>query len=222
MLGFRLNVTPDKPLQVLCLGAHSDDIEIGCGGTILKLIAEYPRAAVHWVVFGAAGQRTQEAAASAKDFLRSAETKQVVIKDFKDGFFPYNGALIKEYFEQLKQEISPDIIFTHTRHDLHQDHRLICELTWNTFRDHLILEYEIPKYDGDLGAPNFFVHLDVETCERKVNYLMEHFQTQQNKDWFTGDTFFALLRLRGMESRSPSKFAEGFYSRKAVIVGQVE
>ena len=202
---------------VLCLGAHSDDIEIGCGGTILRLLREYPRLRFYWIVFGSAKRRTAEALTSANRFLRPAKEKTVVVKEFRDGYFPYLGGEIKDYFEQLKQEISPDLIFTHYRHDLHQDHRLVCELTWNTFRDHLILEYEIPKYDGDLGAPNVFVHLDAGTCRRKIRYLLQYFQTQKNRRWFTADTFSALMRLRGVESQSPSTYAEAFYGRKVVF-----
>ena len=217
MLGININLAPNAPLRLLCLGAHSDDIEIGCGGTILRLVAEYPQVDVHWIVFGSQGHRLEEAYASANAFLASVENKNIVVKDFRDGFFPYRGEEIKEYFEQLKQQVSPDLIFTHYRHDLHQDHRLINELTWNTFRDHLILEYEVPKYDGDLGSPNFFVRLDESTGQRKVKYLMDHFGSQQHRDWFTEDTFLALLRLRGVESKSPSKYAEAFYCRKIVF-----
>lgn len=216
MLGLTFNREPNAPLQILCLGAHSDDIEIGCGGTILRLIAEYPQVVVRWIVFGTSGHRVDEAYASANEFLGAVERKEIVVKGFRDGFFPYVGAQIKDYFEELKLHTSPDLIFTHYRHDLHQDHRLVCELTWNTFRNHLILEYEIPKYDGDLGVPNFFVHLDESICQRKVQSLMEHFRTQQNKDWFTKDTFLSLMRLRGVESKSPSKYAEAFYCRKIV------
>lgn len=148
--------------------------------------------------------------------MKGAKEKNVVIKDFKDGFFPYQGVEIKEYFEQLK-EMSPDIILTHYRQDLHQDHRLISDLTWNTFRNHLILEYEIPKYDGDLGSPNLFVHLDERTCQQKITYLLNYFQTQTNKHWFTSETFLAILRLRGIESKAPNNYAEAFYCRKMVL-----
>lgn len=202
---------------MLCLGAHSDDIEIGCGGTVLWLLSEYGSVDVYWVVFGASGKRNGEAAASANKFLVDADKKKIIIKNFKESFFPYNGAEIKNLFEKLKMRISPDIIFTHHAHDLHQDHRLISELTWNTYRDHLILEYEVIKYDGDLGRPNFFVHLSDETCRRKIEFLMESFKTQANKDWFTPDTFLSILRIRGVESRAPEKYAEGFYCRKLVI-----
>lgn len=217
MLGLGFAKDRQTPLQVLCLGAHSDDIEIGCGGTVLKLVEQYPQAAFYWVVFGAnTPARATEAFASANAFLAQAKEKNIVVKGFRDGFFPYIGAEIKEYFEQLKL-IAPDIILTHFRHDLHQDHRLLCELTWNTFRDHLIWEYEIPKYDGDLGIPNLFVHLDEAICQRKTQAILEHFETQGERHWFTRDTFFSLLRLRGIESKSPSKYAEAFYCRKMVI-----
>lgn len=204
--------------QVLCLGAHSDDIEIGCGGTILTLIEKFPDLSFTWVVFGAAGKRQEEALNSAETFLKGASSKNVAIKGFRDGFFPYIGAEIKDSFEKLKNETSPDLILTHYRNDLHQDHRLISELTWNTFRDHMILEYEIPKYDGDLGNPNFFVHLSDSIRQRKITYLMENFATQFNKHWFTEDTFSAILRLRGIESNAPDKYAEAFYCRKAVLI----
>jgi LmbE family N-acetylglucosaminyl deacetylase len=206
-----------KPPTILLLGAHSDDIEIGCGGSILRLIEQRPDIVVWWVVFSAAGKRGEEAQASANLFLQGVQTRQIVLKDFRDGFLPYDGSAVKEQFEELKLAVSPDIIFTHTRHDLHQDHRLLCELTWNTWRDHLILEYEIPKYDGDLGAPNFFIHLDERISNKKINYLLQCFQTQQNKHWFTADTFQALMHLRGVESRAPDNYAEGFYGRKIVF-----
>jgi LmbE family N-acetylglucosaminyl deacetylase len=216
MLGVNFDIKPGSAPRILCLGAHSDDIEIGCGGTLLRLVEDYPDLALAWIVLGARDEREEEARQSAEAFLRHTRQKQIIIKGFRDGFFPYIGAEIKDYFEQLKQEPAPDIIFTHYRHDLHQDHRLICELTWNTFRNHLILEYEIPKYDGDLGPPNFYVHLDATTCQRKIKYILAHFKTQANRDWFTEETFRALLRLRGIESRAPSGYAEAFYSRKIV------
>lgn len=204
-------------LAILCLGAHSDDIEIGCGGTILRLLEEYRNVSVHWVVFGADGARAVEARESAGSFLEKTNRKTVVIKNFRDGFFPYIGAEIKEYFEELKKEIHPDVVFTHCRHDLHQDHRLICELTWNTFRNHMILEYEIMKYDGDLGNPNYFVHLNEETCAKKVEYIRKCFTTQVNRTWFADDAFYSLLRLRGIESCAPGKYSEAFYCRKIIV-----
>jgi LmbE family N-acetylglucosaminyl deacetylase len=217
MFRFSLNTLDGAtPRRLLFLGAHSDDIEIGCGGTILRLIREYPQLSFTWIVFGASGRRAEEAQASAETFLRSAGEKRIEILGFRDGFFPYIGAEIKDTFERLKRELTPDLIFTHYRHDLHQDHRLLCELTWNTFRDHLILEYEIPKYDGDLGSPNFFIHLSEDDCQRKVDAILKHFRTQENKDWFTEETFYALMRIRGVESKAPEKYAEAFYCRKLV------
>lgn len=204
-------------LRVLCLGAHSDDIEIGCGGTILRLLSEHSDVEAHWVVLGASGKRNGEAAASANKFLADADKKKIIIKHFKESFFPYDGAEIKNLFEKLKMRISPDIIFSHYGHDLHQDHRLVSELTWNAFRGHLILEYEIIKYDGDLGSPNFFVHLGEKVCRKKINFLMDSFKSQQNKDWFTADAFLSILRIRGIESKAPEKYAEAFYCRKLVI-----
>ena len=207
-----------NPLRrVLCLGAHCDDIEIGCGGTLLKLIEAYPALQVYWVVFSATPPRAAEAMASATALLDGVQEKQIVIKNFRDGYFPYSGGEIKEYFEQLKDEFAPDLIFTHQRQDLHQDHRVLCDLTWNTFRDHLILEYEIPKYDGDLGTPNLFVQLDEKLCARKVETLVTHYATQANKHWFSKETFLALLRLRGIEARALSGYAEAFYCRKIIF-----
>lgn len=202
---------------VLCLGAHADDIEIGCGGAMLKLLAENPSLHVHWVVLGAGVQRAQEAIASARRFLRNSGKENVTIKGFRDSYFPYIGAQIKEYFEQLRDRISPDLIFTHRRADLHQDHRLVSELTWCAFRDHLILEYEVPKYDGDMGRPNLYVPLDESTCREKIETIVECFPTQNGKSWFSDDTYWAVLRLRGVECHSPSKLAEGFYAHKMVV-----
>jgi LmbE family N-acetylglucosaminyl deacetylase len=202
---------------ILCLGAHSDDIEIGCGGTILRLIAEHPRLAFHWVVLSAAGARRKEARASAGAFLRGASSRTVVLREFRDGFFPYKGGEIKDFFETLKRDAAPNVIFTHARSDLHQDHRLVSELTWNTFRDHLILEYEIPKYDGDLGAPNVFVPLEERICRKKIRLLHRHFRSQLSNSWFDEDTFRALMRLRGLESNAPSRFAEAFTVRKLAL-----
>ncbi|HWO28222.1 MAG TPA: PIG-L deacetylase family protein [Candidatus Acidoferrum sp.] len=198
------------------MGAHSDDIEIGCGGTILRLLASQQEIEIVWVVFGAGNKREQEARASAALFLSQAKNKNIIVKNFRDGFFPFEGAQIKDFFEELKPT-SPDLIFTHYRKDAHQDHRLIEELTWNTFRNHFILEYEIPKYDGDFGQPNAFVPLDQEIYKKKVRYLMEAFETQRSKQWFGEDTFLALMRLRGIECVAPSGYAEAFYCRKLVL-----
>jgi LmbE family N-acetylglucosaminyl deacetylase len=217
MLNLDFHKQRDARVQILCLGAHCDDIEIGCGGTILKLLQEYKRTSVHWVVFSSDEQRGEEARESATAFLRQAESKNIVIKTFTTSFFPYVGTDIKLYFERLKQEVTPDVIFTHYRNDLHQDHRTISELTWNTFRDHLILEYEIPKYDGDFGSPNSFVHLDESIVQKKIGFITESFRSQNGKHWFDQETFTAVLRLRGMESCSATKYAEGFYCRKMVL-----
>ena len=205
------------PLRLLCLGAHCDDIEIGCGGTILRLAARHREMEVHWVVFSSDEQRRREALDSAHAFLENVADRKIVIGTLRDGFFPYLGVELKERFEQLKAEFSPNLILTHYRQDLHQDHRLVSELTWNTFRDHLILEYEIPKYDGDFGSPNLFVSLDESTCRRKLDTILGAFQSQTGKHWFSRDLFSSILRLRGMEANVSSGYAEGFYCRKAVL-----
>jgi LmbE family N-acetylglucosaminyl deacetylase len=205
------------PLKMVFLGAHSDDIELGCGGTILKLLDDHDGVDAHWVVFSANHERRTEAEKSASIFLDKAAKKEIILKEFKESFFPYHGSVIKEYFETLKHAVNPDIIFTHYRGDLHQDHRLISELTWNTFRNHLILEYEIVKYDGDLGKPNCFVHLNDEICSRKIKHLVDHFRSQRSHHWFTEETFRSILRLRGVESNAPDQYAEAFYCRKIVI-----
>src|SRR5579872_5436756 len=189
MMTLRLNASAETPLRVLCLGCHSDDIEIGCGGTILRLIQDYPGVRFTWVVFSALGPRRAEAERAAALFAGSDHIEQLHLKEFPDGFMPYVGAGMKTAFEELKQSVSPDLILTHQPHDAHQDHRLLCELTWNTFRDHTILEYEIPKYDGDMGTPNFFVPLQEEICSQKTDYLLESFQSQRDKHWFTAETF---------------------------------
>jgi LmbE family N-acetylglucosaminyl deacetylase len=216
MLALRLPQDGTSPLKVLCLGSHSDDIEIGCGGTILQLLSANSNLTVVWVVFSSSKDREREAHYSAELFLENAKRKEIVVNNFRDGFFPFEGAGIKDFFEGLKS-VSPDLIFTHSRNDAHQDHRLIAELTWNTFRDHLILEYEIPKYDGDLGQPNFFVPLDQEIYQKKIRYIMDAFETQHAKRWFEQETFLALMRLRGMECVAPSSYAEAFYCRKLVL-----
>jgi LmbE family N-acetylglucosaminyl deacetylase len=214
----RLNVSGiDKELKILCIGAHSDDIEIGCGGSILRLLKEHPHSHVYWIVFSADRNRAIEARQSADLFLAEAKQKTVVIKEFHDSFFPYVGGEIKEYFRTLVKICEPDLIFTHYRHDLHQDHRLLAELTWNTFRNHLILEYEIPKWDGDLGQPNFFIDIEKRILEKKISIIIETFQSQKKREWFTQDIFTSLMRLRGMESKSLSHYAEAFYCRKILI-----
>jgi len=216
MLPVSLSSSRTAPLKIMCLGAHADDIEIGCGGTVLQLVSGHRNLEFFWVVFSSGREREREARTSAAFFLEQAEHKEVIVKDFRDGFFPFDGARIKEFFEELKARVSPDLIFTHYRDDRHQDHRTISDLTWNTWRRHLILEYEIPKYDGDLGSPNWFVPLGREICDRKVKYICDVFQTQSNKAWLTEDTFQAILRLRGVECAAPDRYAEAFYCRKMV------
>jgi len=203
--------------NVLCLGAHCDDIEIGCGGTILRLIKENRRLNFYWVVFSSNPRRKREALAAARLFLGPTVRSRVVVRSFRDSFFPYEGKAIKEFFESIRKRFQPDLIFSHFRHDLHQDHRVISELTWNAFRNHLILEYEIPKYDGDLGSPNFFVGLNEAVCERKIRNITASYRSQTGKQWFTDDTFRALLRIRGVEANAEGRYAEGFYCRKAVV-----
>jgi LmbE family N-acetylglucosaminyl deacetylase len=216
MLNLGLADSGSKPLNVLCLGCHSDDIEIGCGGTILRLAQEYPNALFHWVVFSAIGVREAEARHAASLFVDSASLRGPFLKTFRDGFMPFAGGEVKTVFEELKS-VAPDLVLTHYRNDAHQDHRLISELTWNTFRDHLILEYEIPKYDGDLSQPNFYVPLSDGIYDKKVRCLMEAFGSQRSKRWFQESTFLGLMRLRGMECNAQSGHAEAFHCRKVVL-----
>lgn len=207
----------DGVRSVLLLGAHSDDIEIGCGGTVLRLLAHNPSASVHWIVFSGQANRAQEAQASAARFLATATARTVEVHQFRDGFFPSEHARIKSYFEELKGRVDPDLIFTHYRHDLHQDHRVVCELTWNTFRRHNVLEYEVPKWDGDLGQPNIYVPIQEKEAGLKVAILMECFGTQRGKHWFDEETFHGLMRLRALECNAGSKRAEAFYGRKVTL-----
>lgn len=217
MMALGLPRQSDRPLHVLCLGAHSDDIEIGCGGTLLRLQQEYPQTVFHWVVFSAIDVREQEARRASEVFA-GGKIGTLLLKTFRDGFMPYVGSEIKAIFEELKGSVSPDVIFCTSRRDAHQDHRLVAELTWNTFRDHLILEYEIPKYDGDMGQPNVFVPLDAAHYQAKIRHVMDAFQSQRSKRWFEESTFLAILRLRGMECNASSGHAEAFYSRKLVLL----
>jgi LmbE family N-acetylglucosaminyl deacetylase len=208
---------PDKELSVLCLGAHSDDIEIGCGATILGWIDRRVKLNVHWCVLSAIGARADEAAASAEAYLRGANSQKIELGDLKDGYFPYQGAKLKDRFELLKQQVKPDIVFTHRKDDAHQDHREVSKLTWNSFRDHVILEYEIPKWDGDIGQPNLYQPVRKNILERKVDLLLTHFGTQRSKDWFDANTFLGLARLRGMECRAPEMLAEAFFVKKLTL-----
>jgi LmbE family N-acetylglucosaminyl deacetylase len=208
---------PGETLSVLCLGAHADDIEIGAGGTILQWIASGVRLEVRWCVLSASGARAEEARASADAFLAGAVSSRLELGQFKDGFFPYQGADIKAWLEILKADLDPDVILTHRRSDAHQDHREVCQLTWNLFRDHLILEYEIPKWDGDLDRPNVYMPLGTAVLARKIELLGAHFASQRSKDWFDAETFTGLARLRGMECRAPERYAEAFVLRKATL-----
>jgi LmbE family N-acetylglucosaminyl deacetylase len=201
-------------LSVLCLGAHSDDIEIGAGASLLSMILRGMRLDVNWCVLSGAGPREQEARTSAADFLAGAANVEISVMTYRDGFFPEQGEAIKSWFEELKPRINPDVIFTHRRDDAHQDHRLVCRLTWNTFRDHCILEYEVPKWDGDIGQPNVYMPVPESALQRKIDLLMAHFGSQRSKQWFEPETFRALARLRGMECRAPEGYAEAYFGRK--------
>ncbi len=203
-------------LNVMCLGSHPDDIEIGCGGTILRL-ADRGDTQFFWSVLSGNAERGKEAREGANAFLERVKLKKIDIQQFRESYFPFVGAQIKDYFEKLKKEFSPDLVLTHYSKDAHQDHRLVSDLTWNTFRDHLILEYEIPKYDADLGNPNFYVHLDEPLVKMKTSLICNIFKTQKEKQWFTEETFRSILRIRGVESNSPSKYAEAFYCRKIIF-----
>jgi LmbE family N-acetylglucosaminyl deacetylase len=216
MINLNLEVGSKRTLEILCLGCHSDDIEIGCGGAILRLAEQYPGCNFHWAVFSAVGIRETEARRAAELF-GGPRVKTLLLKIFEDGFMPYAGSEVKGVFENELKQIHPDLVFTHNGKDAHQDHRLISELTWNTFRNHMILEYEIPKYDGDLGRPSVFVPLEEDIYQNKVRYLMDSFQSQRAKRWFRPETFLSLMRLRGMECNASSGYAEAFYCRKLVI-----
>ncbi|HXZ86619.1 MAG TPA: PIG-L deacetylase family protein [Myxococcota bacterium] len=217
MIPLTLGAGTAGPARVLCLGAHCDDIEIGCGGTLLRWLEERPELDVRWVVFSSDARRAAEARASAQRFLGREPDKRLTLHEFRDGFLPYQGAEVKDAFERLKAEFAPDVVFTHYRHDLHQDHRLVSELTWNTFRGPLVLEYEIPKWDGDLGNPNAYVALSERHLQRKIEMLLAEYGTQRGKAWFEPETFRSLARLRGMEAAAPNGYAEAFYARKLVL-----
>ena len=217
MRGLDLLAGSGARTRVLALGAHCDDIEIGCGGTLLRLAASHPALEVHWVVFCSNEVRRSEARRSAQAFLEGVATSRVVIHEFRDAFLPYSGPAVKETFETLKKEFAPEVVFTHYREDRHQDHRLVSELTWNTWRDHLILEYEIPKYDGDFAAPNVFSPLPRPLLERKIDLLLRHYPSQSSRQWFTRDLWQGVARVRGMECAAPDQVAEAFYGRKLVF-----
>jgi LmbE family N-acetylglucosaminyl deacetylase len=201
-------------LSVLCLGAHSDDIEIGAGATLLSWLEQGIRLDVHWCVLSGVDERGIEATASASEFLADVPERTIEIMNFRDGFFPEQGEQIKVWFEQLKSRVNPDVILTHRRDDGHQDHRQVNRLVWNTFRDHLVLEYEIPKWDGDMARPNIYMPVSASVMKRKVELLMSHFGSQRSKQWFDPETFLGLARLRGMECRASERYAEAFVARK--------
>ena len=202
--------------SVLCLGAHSDDIEIGCSGLVMRLLRTFADIHVRWVVFAASATRRSEALSSAELVLADVQHKEIVVEQFRNGYFPFHGAEIKDCFEEMKTEVNPDLILTHYREDRHQDHRCISDLTWNTFRDHFILEYEVPKYDGDLGRPNHYVPLPGELVEKKLALLESGFPSQQSRPWFSRDVFSGLMRLRGVECNADSGYAEAYFARKVV------
>ena len=209
---------PGERFSVLCLGAHSDDIEIGAGASLLSLLERGVQLDVHWCVLSGGGIRDDEARKSAADFLAKAAGAQIDVMSFRDGFFPEQGEAIKQWFESLKQRVDPDLILTHRRDDAHQDHRKVCQLTWNTFRDHQILEYEIPKWDGDIGQPNVYVPVSAAALKRKIDLLISHFGSQRSKQWFDDETFRGLARIRGMECRAPERYAEAFFGRKLALI----
>jgi LmbE family N-acetylglucosaminyl deacetylase len=217
MLRLAPEVRRGQPLRLLCIGAHSDDLEIGCGGTVLTWLLNMPAVEVTWVVLSAEGARASEAQRSARILLARASSRKILIANFRDCFLQSQYTDVKGYFENLKKEIAPDIVLTHWLQDRHQDHRMAAELTWNTWRNHLVLEYEIPKYEGDLVTPNVYVPISASLARRKVSHLERCFSSQRGKDWFGPDTFLGLMRLRGLESRSQSGFAEAFHARKLVL-----
>ncbi len=217
MLSLRLAGAAPAPERFLCLGAHPDDIEIGCAGTLMRVLDERPEVDVTWVVLSGDERRAGEALESAHALLARVRRKEIVVRSFRDGFFPWEGAGIKTFFEELKGAVAPDVIFAPARHDAHQDHRTVAELVWNTFRDHLILEYEIPKYEGDLAHPGVFVPLDEGLARRKAAHLVAHFPSQAGRRWFSEELFLGLLRMRGLEAAAPSGYAEAFTCRKLVL-----
>ena len=209
---------PGDRLSVLCLGAHSDDIEIGAGGTLLSMQERGVRLNVHWCVLSGSGERESEARASASEFLSAAQGSEIEVMAFRDGFFPEQGDAIKSWFTALRDRVDPDLILTHRKGDAHQDHRHVCRLTWNTFRNHCILEYEIPKWDGDMGQPNLYVPISASALKRKIDLLIAHFGSQRSKQWFDSETFLGLARLRGIECRAPERYAEAFVGRKLALI----
>jgi LmbE family N-acetylglucosaminyl deacetylase len=206
-----------QSLRVLLLGAHCDDIEIGCGATLLRLARTWPQAQFLWVTLSGDDVREAETRHAARRLLAAAHHTEMRMERFRGSYFPTSVEELKDYFETLKS-FKPDLIFTHFRGDLHQDHRVVNELTWNTFRSHTILEYEIPKYDGDLGQPNIFMEVSRDEIELKSEILLDCFPSQRQRQWFTRDTFAALARIRGVECHASEGFAEAFHGRKIKLV----
>jgi len=217
MLKLKFGTDPRRPTRLLCIGAHSDDLEIGCGGTIITWLETFPNVDVTWVVLSADALREKEARKSAAALLRKARQSDVVVGGFRDGFLPAQYSEAKEFFERVKARVDPDIVLTHSLEDRHQDHRLAAELTWNTWRNHAVLEYEIAKYEGDLQPTNLFIEISQARVRRKIAHLMRHFATQHDKSWFSQETFLALMRLRGLECKAASGHAEAFHARKLML-----
>jgi LmbE family N-acetylglucosaminyl deacetylase len=204
-------------LDVLCIGAHCDDIEIGCGGTLLALQQRHARLRVHWLILSSEPARRAEALRSAHAFVRPAARGEVRVHDLPDGHLPAHYAQVKALFADLRRAVEPDCVLSHHGADRHQDHALLSEVTWQTFRDHIIWEYEIPKYDGDLVTPNVYVPLPAELAQRKVDTIIKVFASQRGKPWFRRENLLALMHLRGLECRADSGFAEAFHGRKLVF-----
>jgi LmbE family N-acetylglucosaminyl deacetylase len=209
-------ILPDDA-TVLCVGAHCDDIEIGCGGALIELRARYPRAKFHWAVFSSDAVRKPETLAAAAEMLGQGPHLTLDVLDFRGSYFPAEWSAIKDALEGVKTRIKPSLVFTHFLQDRHQDHRVLAELSWNTFRDHAILEYEIAKFEGDLAQPNVYIPLSTGVMERKVEALMRCFPSQHSRTWFDPDLFRGHMRLRGIECNAPSRFAEAFHARKLVL-----
>lgn len=216
MLEYRLDLPETGPV-ILCIGSHSDDIEIGCGGTLLKILRRHPMAHLHYVVYCAGGKRADEASAAIGRIVRKESKLSLHLFDYRDGYLPYEGGGPKEDLQDIAADVDPDVIFTHFREDAHQDHRLVSEITRNIFRDHAILEYEIPKFDGDLGRPNFYSVLSEQQLERKIQIIIDSFKTQSDKHWFTAETFRSIARIRGIEAGREHTYAEAFFVQKALF-----
>ncbi len=214
MRGLTLGLEAQSARRILCVGAHCDDIEIGCGASVVALQNRAEQVIVDWVVLSGTVERRRETEAALQTLVRPANRGELLFGDFPDGRFPAAYGAIKDFCESLKSRPAPDLILCHERDDRHQDHRIVNEMVWNTFRDHMVLEYEIPKWDGGLGQPNVYIPVEAEAADAKVDALLASYPSQSGRDWFTRDTFMALLRLRGLECRSPSGYAEAFYGRK--------